>query len=133
VPPQERKRLSPKTLELMERYTWPGNVRELVNVVQRALILAEGEEIMPRVLPGQMLDAIEVQGRPLGVRLDIGYQEAKQTFLEHFDRAYVESLLEESGGNLSKAAQLAEMDRSNFRKLVLRTGLLAGNEDLVES
>lgn len=123
-----RKTISPKTLELLERYAWPGNVRELENVIQRALILTDGDIVQPRSLPIHLLDNIEVDRLALPLRIELPYQEAKQQFLARFDRAYVSALLEQTGGSLSRAAQLAGMDRSNFRKLVLKAGARAEAE-----
>jgi two-component system response regulator HydG len=122
TPPASRKRLSPTTLQLLESYGWPGNVRELENVIQRALILSEGDTILPHTLPVALLDKIETEGRPLALRVDLPYQEAKHLFIESFDRTYVTSALERFDNHQAKAAQFAGMDRSNFRKLVLKVG-----------
>lgn len=46
----ERKTLSPESLQVLEQHSWPGNVRELQHVIERASILAEGEEILPEHL-----------------------------------------------------------------------------------
>jgi transcriptional regulator with PAS, ATPase and Fis domain len=43
--------LSPQTLEILRSYAWPGNVRELRNMMERALILCDGDELLPRHLP----------------------------------------------------------------------------------
>jgi transcriptional regulator with GAF, ATPase, and Fis domain len=118
-----RVRLAPKTLEILERYSWPGNVRELENTIQRSLILADGLTILPRELPSTMLQLVESQGRPYSLRVELPYQDAKHQFLEGFDRDYVECVLGHSDGSLSRAAALAGMDRSNFRKLVMKTGI----------
>jgi NtrC-family two-component system response regulator AlgB len=45
------KRLTEKALHALQSYTWPGNIRELVNVIERATILAKGEEVTPDDLP----------------------------------------------------------------------------------
>ncbi|WP_298232324.1 helix-turn-helix domain-containing protein, partial [uncultured Azohydromonas sp.] len=47
-----RKRFTPAALEKLSAYRWPGNVRELRNVVQRAFVMAEGEQITDEWLPG---------------------------------------------------------------------------------
>ena len=43
--------IAPECVSLLEAYSWPGNVRELKNVVQRAVLVCEGEVIMPEHLP----------------------------------------------------------------------------------
>ena len=45
-----RRRLSPQSIELLANYSWPGNVRELENVMHRAVLLANGDEITPEAL-----------------------------------------------------------------------------------
>src|SRR5512139_1775595 len=50
-PPGEEKTLSPEALELFKAYSWPGNIRELQNVVESAVIIAEGSGIKAQDLP----------------------------------------------------------------------------------
>ncbi|MDR1545284.1 MAG: sigma 54-interacting transcriptional regulator [Deltaproteobacteria bacterium] len=52
---ERRPRLSQETMRLMYAYHWPGNVRELENVVERALVLAAGDEILPSDLPEELI------------------------------------------------------------------------------
>ncbi len=49
--------LSPKALGLLQAYTWPGNVRELRNVIDRAVVLAPSDVILPEHLPPKLVDA----------------------------------------------------------------------------
>ena len=51
------KAILPETLRLLEQHPWPGNVRELENVVQRALVVAKGEAILPADLPPEITRA----------------------------------------------------------------------------
>ena len=48
-------RLSPEALALLHGYAWPGNVRELRNVIERAVLLAPGDRILPEHLPAEKL------------------------------------------------------------------------------
>jgi two-component system response regulator AtoC len=52
---REPRELSPAALQLIMRYRWPGNVRELVNVLERAVLLSEGEQIEATDLPEALL------------------------------------------------------------------------------
>ncbi len=54
--------LSPKVLAALQAYPWPGNVRELRNVVERAVVLAPGDVILPEHLPAKILAASEGRG-----------------------------------------------------------------------
>ena len=49
--------LSPAALEQLQAYRWPGNVRELQNCIERAVILADGDTILPRHLNLSFVDA----------------------------------------------------------------------------
>ncbi|NIM21942.1 MAG: sigma-54-dependent Fis family transcriptional regulator, partial [Candidatus Latescibacteria bacterium] len=44
-------------MRLLRRYHWPGNVRELKNVIQRAVLMAKGEEITPDLIPVRIREA----------------------------------------------------------------------------
>ena len=46
--------VSPQALALLERHGWPGNVRELSNVIERAMVAATGNVILPEHLPSQL-------------------------------------------------------------------------------
>jgi len=50
-------RVSPETYRLLRRYPWPGNVRELKNVIQTAVLMLEGKELMPELIPQRIRDA----------------------------------------------------------------------------
>ncbi|GAB5560074.1 MAG: nitrogen fixation sigma-54 dependent transcriptional regulator GnfM [Synoicihabitans sp.] len=50
-------KVSPETLEILSRHKWPGNVRELENVVYRSAVIAQGDAILPKDLPAEILTA----------------------------------------------------------------------------
>ncbi|MGO8999804.1 MAG: sigma 54-interacting transcriptional regulator [Polyangiaceae bacterium] len=56
-------RLSAEALQMLEAYSWPGNIRELRNVIERAVLLSDGDEIAPRHLPTEKINA-PVMARP---------------------------------------------------------------------
>jgi DNA-binding NtrC family response regulator len=58
----EAPRISPDALSLMERYPWPGNVRELRNVIERAIVLCLGDEVLPEHLPPKMASQVFSNG-----------------------------------------------------------------------
>ena len=51
-------KVSPETMEILGRHTWPGNVRELENVVYRSAVIAQGDAILPKDLPAEILTAV---------------------------------------------------------------------------
>jgi transcriptional regulator with PAS, ATPase and Fis domain len=111
------KPLDAATLAWFARYSWPGNVRELENLLQREFLLAEGAEL--GIAPPAVAGLQSPKSSPVPVRNE-SYQEAKSRALEVFDRDYLQRVLRESGGNVTKAARLAGKERRAFGKLLKR-------------
>ncbi|MBI4615393.1 MAG: sigma 54-interacting transcriptional regulator [Planctomycetes bacterium] len=111
------KRLGKSAMEVLFSYEWPGNVRELRNLLERLAVIHEGEEIGP--------DAIRVHLRPgsLAERAPLppgrSYKEAKR----HFEAEYVAESLRRTGGNVSAAARLMQLERRYVYELMNRHGL----------
>ncbi|NOY91724.1 MAG: sigma-54-dependent Fis family transcriptional regulator [Deltaproteobacteria bacterium] len=85
-------------------YPWPGNVRELENVMERAVVLAEGEEICFDDLPPRLKEPMDPIARLLeGDELSI---KKTQRFME---RTLIAKALERTGGNRTTAAKLLEI------------------------
>jgi DNA-binding NtrC family response regulator len=111
---------SPETLARFQAYGWPGNVRELENAVERAVVLTRGAVIEADVLPDTLADPSRASAPPAGQLSAEPFQIAKARAVEAFEARYVREALERSAGNLSEAARLAGLDRSNFRRLARR-------------
>jgi DNA-binding NtrC family response regulator len=101
-------------LRRLERHTWPGNVRELANAVARHLALGEHAGL-ERSIPRPPEDGVE---RVL-VR-DLPFQLARQELLAEFERRYVERLLAQHGGNVTRAAAASGLGRRYFAMIVAR-------------
>ncbi len=118
------KRISAEALRLLRQNPWPGNVRELEATIEHAVVMARGEAIVPADLPateeGSADDRDDDTPSHFGGEelTEGGYAEIKDRVVSAFDRAYVEQLLKRVGGNISEAARLSGMDRSNFRRLM---------------
>jgi DNA-binding NtrC family response regulator len=103
----------------LRNHNWPGNVLELRNLVQRLLILGAGEEIsadeaQSAVGALQSSGGVPASAGLPGVSFDQPLREAR----EGFERAYLEYQLDKHGGNVSKMAQEAGMERTHlYRKL----------------
>jgi DNA-binding NtrC family response regulator len=103
------KTASPEVMDRLQRYDYPGNVRELENIVARGLALCDGLQIEPRHLQAE-LD---------GGALRIARREPRQwPTLEENERQYILAVMEEVGGNKTRAARMLDIDRvSLWRKL----------------
>jgi DNA-binding NtrC family response regulator len=121
---------SPLVMEALTAYQWPGNVRELENIVESAVVLAKGEVIelsnlsidfRTRVLasaPG----SIPPPAPPSEALIDLesSFSEAKQDVVRRFERDYLRGMLRQTQGNISEAARQSGLDRSNFRRIMLK-------------
>ncbi len=114
--------LSAEALRALIAHDWPGNVRELANVLERASLLARGDEISARdiVLDGEDPDIGQAGG--LGTSSGHGYEASKQQALQQFQRRYVEQLLAEHHGNISAASAAAGMTRAALHRIIKRLG-----------
>jgi DNA-binding NtrC family response regulator len=111
----------PGLLDRLMRLDWPGNVRELRNAVERA-VLMQDPELWQEITSG----GDDAGGEPIaglgGYQLDeaLSFRVAKERVMSHWERWYVAELVRRHGGNLSRAARAARMDRTHLRELVLR-------------
>jgi len=112
------KGIAPETLELLEAYPWPGNVRELQNVIERAVVLAEGETITPAELPASLRLPQKVPAEIVADHLSL--KKAKRQWVEAFEREYLIALLNKHQGNISQAAKTAGVDRKTIHRLIKR-------------
>ncbi len=108
--------LTEKTRALLADYRWPGNVRELRNVVEGVVALGE-------------LPALPADPGGRGPGLEVGFHRAKEAMVGAFEKDYLSQLLEKCGGNLSKAARVAGLDRTHLYRLLKKHQLWrAGDE-----
>ena len=104
--------LSPAALEQLDAYRWPGNVRELQNCIERAVILADGDTILPRHLNLSFV-AAEPPAEPVNPLADLDLSgtlmEATRRALAVVERVKIEQVLEEADNNKGRAAELLQI------------------------
>jgi len=114
-------RLSEESMAFLRSRPWKGNVRELQNVIEHVAVLAEPDHlIQPDEIPiyDEATDwPVESAGMPVGV-MDEGFHNAKDRIIAHFEREYLTRLVGRAGGNMSKAARLASIDRTTLYRLM---------------
>lgn len=116
---KEVRGVSSAALMLLECYDWPGNVRELRNVIERAVSLTESNHVMPADLPPYLTKT------PMAQQLASPFRAAKQRAVVEFETGYLRALLEQCGGNISRAAARAGLKRTALHRLLARHGLNA--------
>jgi DNA-binding NtrC family response regulator len=117
-------KLDAKTLAKLEAQPWPGNVRELRNLVERATAL--GDEAIPTTsTPATANTAAADVTLPTASDVDVSvpFKTAKQSLVDDFERAYCEKLLAAHGGNITRAARAAELDRVYLLRVLDKYGL----------
>lgn len=112
--------VSPDTYRYLRRYPWPGNVRELKNVIQRAILMAKGEEFTPDLIPARIREAAEpdadpsVQAFPIQVGMT----------LEAVEKEFIRMTLVLTGGNKKEAASVLGISRRALYNKLKKHGLL---------
>ncbi len=109
---------TPSVLADMRRHDWPGNVRELRNYVERSVVLEQTSPASQRRSGTSMLPPEPGAAPAEGVDLDEPFRVAKEQLIFEFEQRYLKTLLEWSGGNVSKAARKAKMDRMYLYRLL---------------
>lgn len=72
------KRFEPQALSLLENYSWPGNVRELENVIERLLVLGNGEVVEQDLVEAQLFKDQERQAAPISINCLLPLREAQE-------------------------------------------------------
>ena len=108
-------------IDLLTRYPWPGNIRELQNVIERAVVLAEGETITTSDLPVDLQSARITHERPAA-----GDTSARDSYFNGDpldERQALIDALEKCGGNKARAARSLGLARSTYFSKLKKHGL----------
>ena len=97
---------------MLEAYDWPGNVRELRNVVERWAALGR--------LDRTMFDPLEAQTTAEDDLATLPYHEARKIVLDRFEERYLPRVLKRANGVVSRAAELAQVARPSFYRMLER-------------
>jgi transcriptional regulator with GAF, ATPase, and Fis domain len=108
---------SRKALDLLYNYPWPGNVRELENVIQRGLVLTDGQTLTERELPVfiQSYGSAETDIKQSSI-----FQEREDSIIpfENIKENAVRHALKNTNGNIAEAAQKLKIGRATLYRLV---------------
>lgn len=113
---------SADVVECLQNYQWPGNIRELRNMIERLCILSSGSKIEVRDLPSSLR-------RPAAAApatewlADLSFKEAKTRVVDRFEVTYLEQIMDQHDGNISKAAEHSGVDRKTLHRLINKHGL----------
>jgi DNA-binding NtrC family response regulator len=114
---------APEVLGLLESYSWPGNVRELENAIERAVVIAPGDEVTRECLRSEISDP---QSTPVLLRdpgqgnspLDAGRGVNFYDEVRRFEIDLIRRALEQTGGHQSRAARLLGMNATTLNSKI---------------
>ncbi len=113
--------IDPEALKRLEEYDWPGNVRELENVIERGLVLAEGDILMESDLPflANLGDArgMKLAGNALGDGMDLGRT------MDGIEERLVRQALARTGGVKAEAARLLGIKKGTLQYKIDKYGI----------
>ena len=101
--------VSPSALAILKAYEYPGNARELANVIERAVIVANGRWIEEQDLPVGLSAAVAAQR-----------QREKPRSLAEMEAAYISELLAATRGNKTECARILGISRKNLYEKIAR-------------
>ncbi len=104
--------IEPEALRALEAYPWPGNVRELRNVIERGVVLEQGERLSPSSLPADVR-SLRGESPELNLRASLLAEE----------RRLLETALKRAGGVRRRAAELLGIDERNISYFLKKHGL----------
>jgi DNA-binding NtrC family response regulator len=109
-------RLTREATEALSKYSFPGNVRELENAIRRAVALCSSEVITLDCLPPEITACVSPQQ---------SIPEGDRPTMDELQRRYLQFVLDESGGNRRRAADVLGLDRRTVQRLISRYQLRA--------
>lgn len=95
--------ISERALAVLRHYPWPGNVRELENIIQRMIVMADG-------------DTLDVPDLPSMMRFSALREPALNRPLEEVEAEYIRNVLQSVGGNKTRASEILGIDRKTLRE-----------------
>jgi DNA-binding NtrC family response regulator len=117
---------------ILEQHEWPGNVRELRNVIEGALVMCDGAEIVAGDLPSGLLPPstpapVTMTTAMIEQHQDLPFVEAREQAMREFDRAFLGAALARHGGNIARTARALGLHRQSLQKLLARRDLRHGD------
>ncbi len=100
--------ISPAAMDVLVRYNWPGNVRELENAIERAMVVGKSAAIQPDDLP---------------FRLPEKNHSPQMGSLASMERAYISDVLDRNNWNITRSAEILEIDRVTLYNKISKYGL----------
>ncbi|MGA9116657.1 MAG: sigma-54 dependent transcriptional regulator [Bacteroidota bacterium] len=124
-----RPAIQSEAMDALTHYDWPGNVRELEHVMERLMILVEGDRIEAVHVAAALFRAETMARSSIpsnSEELKRLKQQIREASVQELEKRFVIEALARAGGNISEAARCVSMQRSNFQALMRRHGIRRG-------
>ena len=128
--------IHPSAQDALVQYKWPGNVRELINVIERALLLCNGGEILPADLPESISSATSVSDKFVKIDqlvfneenvpprwLDRTLEDVRNQIVENVESSYLSAVLRLTGGRIGETADIAGIESRTLYDKMKKYGL----------
>ncbi|MBU2026560.1 MAG: sigma 54-interacting transcriptional regulator, partial [Proteobacteria bacterium] len=129
---KEVRGLAPDAMAVLEGYAFPGNVRELENIIERAVVLCEGDVIQKANLELRSAEEeryLDPDIVPLSLEeLKEMKKQIRERSVEQIEKAFVLNALKRNNWNVSQAAEETGMLRPNFHALLKKLGISVRDE-----
>ena len=107
-----------EAVNALMNYDWPGNIRELRNIIERLCILSSGNCITPNDIPEEIRHAEASFSIDSSWFNELCFKEAKEKWIESFEKEYITNALKKVDGNISKASEQSNVNRRTFHRLI---------------
>lgn len=119
---REGKRLAPEALQALTGYAWPGNVRELKNIIERLVIMVQAPVITCEHLPATISSGKRNGKRPSSLA-GLTQEDSFRLARDEFEKEFILQKLEENDWNISRTAEVIEIERSNLHRKIKAFGI----------
>lgn len=107
-----------RAVKAMQHYPWPGNIREMQNVIERSAVLVKDGIIRLENLPTVFIDTFETCLDSVASRRRVSFKAERELQVVRTEKNIIVRYLEETAGNVAKAARLANLPRRTLYRLL---------------
>jgi nitrogen regulation protein NR(I) len=120
--------VTPEAMAALRAYSWPGNIRQLENVLERMVLMSDGATLSSEDLPEEIAAAAGVVGIPIGgaspdASGPMSFKELVKRQTQSVERDLIEKALEETNGNVTRAAEKLGLSRKGLQLKMKELGL----------
>ncbi len=124
--------ISPEALETLKHYSWPGNIRELENIIERAFIIENTEQIQVMSLPDNIRDSRKstpslspnpFQAEPINYSNNLNYELNYDLFKEQVEKDFIVSALKANKGKINQTVAHANIPKNTLLRKIKKYGI----------